>query len=359
MNVKANIKPMVPYTPGKSRAGAIKLSSNENPAGASARAIEALSNIGKHLQVYPDATAEPLRSSLADMLSLDRSRVIVGNGSDELMTMIPAAYMEAGENSVSGQYTFSQYEFSTRLYGGEYRAAPMPELRFDTEAILSRCDDRTRIVWLCSPNNPTGTLLTEPEIRSVLEHVSRDTLVVLDEAYADYVRPDDRVDSRALVDEYPNFLVLRTFSKVHGLAALRVGYGFGDESVVAGLTRVKQPFNVNAAGILAADASLSDQAFYRESVRSNENGRTRLCEFFARNDLRYTESHANFVSVELPVDAKPFAEAMLREGVAVRPLDSFGLPRHIRVTVGTEEQLSEFFTTFTTVLSRHTSSLVS
>ena len=193
----------------------------------------------------------------------------------------------------------------------------------------------------------------------MLEHVSGETLVVLDEAYVDYVAPENRVDSRSLVDKYPNLLVLRTFSKIYGLAALRVGYGFGSESVISGLTRVKQPFNVNAAAITAADASLSDDTFYYDSVRTNENGRKRLYEFFAQNGLEYTESHANFVTVELPVDAKPFADAMLREGVAVRPLDSFGLSRRIRVTVGTEEQLSEFFNTFNTVLSYQASASVS
>ncbi len=355
MKVKANIEPMVPYTPGKSRPGAIKLSSNENPAGASPRATEALSGLGGRLQVYPDAGAEPLRSSLARMLSLDRVRIIVGNGSDELMTMIPAAFLEAGENTVSGEFTFSQYEFATRLYNGEYRAAPMPDLRFDVEAILSRCDTATRIIWLCSPNNPTGTILSEADVRNVLDRVSGDTLVVLDEAYIDYVPHEQRVDSRTLVDTYPNLLVLRTFSKIYGLAALRVGYGFGSEQVVSGLTRVKQPFNVNAGAIAAADASLSDEAFYRNSVEANAAGRQKLCNFFAEQGLSFIESSANFVSVALPVEAGPFAEAMLEKGVAVRPLDSFGLSRRLRVTVGTGEQLSQFFDTFRAVLSEQSS----
>ncbi len=359
MKVKPNIEPMVPYTPGKSRAGAIKLSSNENPAGASPNAIRALSGLGERFQVYPDAGAEPLRTTLAGTLSLDRTRVIVGNGSDELMTMIPAAFLEAGENSVSGEYTFSQYEFATRLFSGEYRAAAMPDLRFDVQAILSRCDTATRIVWLCSPNNPTGTLLSEREIRTVLDRVSPETLVVLDEAYVDYVKPEDRVDSRALVDEYPNLLVLRTFSKIYGLAALRVGYAIGSETVISGLTRVKQPFNVNTAAVVAADAALSDRSFYENSVVANEAGRRQLYEFFVRHELVCIQSHANFVTVELPVEAKAFAEAMLENGVAVRPLASFGLPRHLRVTVGTEAQLSRFFSTFKAILSQQSSRRVS
>ncbi|MFW6368939.1 MAG: histidinol-phosphate transaminase [Spirochaetota bacterium] len=349
MRLKANVEPIPAYSPGKSRPGAIKLSSNENPLGPSPAAIEAITGAAAHVHVYPDALGRPLLDTLADRLGLDSDRLIIGNGSDELMALACAAYLNAGENTVSAEHTFSQYEFATRLYAGEYRPAPMNNLTFHIDAILEATDERTRIIWLCNPNNPTGTMIPEAQVRRVLELVGRDTLVVVDEAYSDYVDSPDFPDSRSLVDEFPNLLVLRTFSKVYGLAALRVGYGFGSSEVVSGLRRVKQPFNSNAIALAAADAALSDTGFRKQSLELNRTQRDRMSEFFRQHKLPYIESQANFVTVDPGIPAKRFFELMLSEGVAVRPLDSFALPNMARITVGTEEQVDRLFEAFSAV----------
>lgn len=350
MKLKANIEPMIPYTPGRSRRGALKLSSNENPLGPSPVAIEAIREAASGVHIYPDPLATPLRERLSGELAVAAERIIIGNGSDELMTLICAAYVEPGTNTVSAQHTFSQYEFATRLYAGEFRAAAMPGLRFDVSEILKKVDAQTRVVWLCNPNNPTGTVLDTGEITRVLEAVPESTLVVLDEAYVNYVERAGFPDSRQLIDGYPNLIALRTFSKIYGLAALRVGYGMAGEEIVRDLRRVKQPFNVSSPGIAAATAALDDRDFYEHSRKINREQKRRLESEFDRLGLRHLPSETNFIAVEIPGESKHFAEKVLDNGVAVRPLSSFGLDRWLRITVGSEEQIDRFLDAFTPVL---------
>lgn len=355
MNVKPNIEPMIPYTPGKRAPGGIKLSSNENPLGPSPAAIEALRAAAGSMHVYPDPLSEPLLRRLADSLELDSSRLIIGNGSDELMVLACAAYLDRGQKSISARHTFSQYEYATRLFSAEYRPVPMRNHRFDTDAIVSAADADTRVVWLCNPNNPTGTVMPPSEIDRLLRSLDPATLVILDEAYHDYADDDDsRLDARSLVDRYPNLLVLRTFSKIYGLAALRVGYGFGSAGLIEGIRRVKQPFNVNGAAIAAAHEALGDRTHYDRSLEANRAGKHRLYDRFTALGLEFFETQANFVTTRLPCDASSVAARMLDEGVAVRPLASFGLPDWIRVTVGTSEQLDRFFELFEPALERAT-----
>ncbi len=346
MRVKPNIEPMIPYTPGRRAPGGIKLSSNENPLGPAPAAIEALRRTADSIHIYPDQLGEPLLRAISDTLEIDRARLIIGNGSDELMVLACAAYLDRDENAVSARHTFSQYEYATRLFCAEYRPVPMRDYRFDADAILSAVDQETRVVWLCNPNNPTGTVMPPAEVERILRSLDRTTLVILDEAYHDYMDDDDaRLDTRSLVDHYPNLLALRTFSKIYGLAALRVGYGFGSTELIEGLRRVKQPFNVNGAAIAAAHAALGDHKHHAHSLEANREGKRRLYDGLSALDLEYLETQANFVTVRLPADATPIAARMLDDGVAVRPLASFGLPEWIRVTVGTSGQLDRFFET--------------
>ncbi len=353
MKIKPNIEPMKPYTPGKRAPGGIKLSSNENPLGPSPAAIDALRAASESIHIYPDQLGEPLLQRLADTLELDPSRLIIGNGSDELMVLACAAYLDRGENSICARHTFSQYEYATRLFSAEYRPVSMRDYRFDADAIVSAVDESTRVVWLCNPNNPTGTAMPPAEIDRILRSLDPAILVILDEAYHDYVDDDElRLETRRLVDRYPNLLALRTFSKIYGLAALRVGYGFGSAEVIEGMRRVKQPFNVNGPAIAAAHAALGDRGHYERSLEVNCTGKRRLYERFAALDVEYLETQANFVTIRLPFNATPFAAQMLDEGVAVRPLASFGLPDWVRVTVGTNEQLGRFFEAFEPALER-------
>lgn len=340
MKVRPAIADISPYIPGTTRGSAIKLSSNENPFGPSSRVVEALAAIGPRLQVYPDPGAIELRSLLATRHSIRPEQIIVGNGSDEIMQIIAGTFLNNGEATLSSAHTFSQYKSVTQVFGGRYLETDMTDGHFDAHALASAAaNDAPRIVWLCNPNNPTGTILSEADVRRVLEASSPDTLVVLDEAYADYTNAPDFPDSRSLIDEYPNLVVLRTFSKLFALAALRIGYGFGNEDLIRQLYTIKQPFNVNTAAQTAACAALADTEHIRSSIQRNAEGRERMYAAFDRLGLAYYRSHGNFVAVRTPALAADIASSMMDAGVAVRPLASFGMPDWIRITVGTHEHV--------------------
>ncbi len=340
MTLRPCIADIQPYIPGTTRGNAVKLSSNENPFGASPRVHKALSALGESLHIYPDPGATALRSLLAERHSIRPGQIIVGNGSDEIMQIIAGTFLNPGESSLSSEHTFSQYRSVTQVFAGAYHEAPMSDGRFDANAIIESIRQTSpRIVWLCNPNNPTGTILTHPEVVSVLDACSRDTLVVLDEAYADYADDPAFPDSRALIDSYPNLVVLRTFSKLFALAALRIGYGFGNEDLIRQLYTIKQPFNVNAAAQTAACVALQDASHIQTSIEQNRFGRDRMYAMFDSLGLSYYRSQGNFVAVQLPAPAADVAARMLDSGVAVRPLASFGLPQWLRITVGTNEHI--------------------
>ncbi|MFW6253152.1 MAG: histidinol-phosphate transaminase [bacterium] len=338
MKVRPAIADIAPYIPGTTRGSAVKLSSNENPFGPSPRVVEALGSLASRVHVYPDPGANELRSLLATRHSIRPEQIIVGNGSDEIMQIIAGTFLNSGETTLSSEHTFSQYKSVTQLFGGLYRETDMTDGRFDARALADAArNDAPRIIWLCNPNNPTGTILSHEDVRRVLAASSSETVVVLDEAYADYADSPDFPDSRALIDEYPNLVVLRTFSKLFALAALRVGYGFGHEDLIRRLYTIKQPFNVNTAAQTAACAALGDTEHIRSSIQRNAEGRERMYTAFDRLGLAYYRSHGNFVAVHTPAPAVDIASSMMDAGVAVRALTSFGMPDWIRITVGTQD----------------------
>ncbi|TVQ37810.1 MAG: histidinol-phosphate transaminase [Spirochaetaceae bacterium] len=332
------------YVPGERRAGVLKLSSNENPLGPSPRAIEQLRSSAAEAHIYPDGAARQLRERLARQLSVPADQVITGNGSDELMVYAAAAYLNPGDIAVIARHTFSVYAFATNLFDGRVITTEMPHGRHDPDAFVAtlRAQPRTRLLFVCNPNNPTGTCLSRGELEHILDQTPAETLVILDEAYCEYMDPSDASDGPALIRRYPNLLVLRTFSKIYGLAGLRVGYGMAQREIIRTLNKVKLPFNTSLVAQAAAAAALDDDGFVRRSLETNLSGRGRLYGELERRGLTYYRTQANFICINVRSDARAFAEQMAANGVTIRPLTSFGLDDCIRVTIGTGQQIDAF-----------------
>ncbi|MFW5689743.1 MAG: histidinol-phosphate transaminase, partial [Spirochaetota bacterium] len=299
MKTRAFLNDLEPYVPGTRIKDGIKLSSNENALGPSPLALEAIPRITGDIHRYPDGAMRTLREAIAARWGVSDEMVICGNGSDEIMVMIAGALIEPGTNAVTGAHTFSQYAFATRIFGGEVRTSAMPDGRFDLESILEQTDAQTRVVWLCSPNNPTGAILTHRELEGFLERLSPEVLVVIDEAYGEYAEADEYHDSIALIGRFPNLIRLRTFSKIYGLAALRVGYGIARPEVITAVGHLRQPFNVGTVAQSAATAALGDEAFVRRSLENNRVEKRRLCEVLDRIGTPYLASEANFVCADV------------------------------------------------------------
>ncbi|MCF7928267.1 MAG: histidinol-phosphate transaminase [Spirochaetales bacterium] len=344
MKTRKALDRMVPYSAGVKQPGAIKLSSNENVLGPSPAAVKAVQAQIDQLHFYPDGGAADFRAALARHLSLEPDRLIFGNGSDELMVMAAGAFLNPGETSIIGEHSFSEYRFATRLFDGELSSVPMNEGAFDLEGMVNAVNGRTRMIFLTNPNNPTGRYIGEAELRSFLDRIAEwpEILCVLDEAYYDFADSEDFPDSRRLIDDYPNLLVLRTFSKLYGLAGLRIGYGMAGTPIIAAMEKTRQPFNLNSLAQAAGAAALDDRDFVERSRTLVGAGRRQLTEGLRGLGLTVYPSQANFLCFDTERDARRIFEELAKEGVTIRPLASFGMDSWIRVTVGTREQ-NEFF----------------
>jgi len=338
MDLREDLRDLKPYAPGKLKPGALKLASNENPLGPSPKALEAIAGSVATGHLYPDGAAVVLRNALSSTLGVAADHILVGNGSDEILTLVAAAYIRPGDNAVTADVTFSEYNFAVRLYGGTMKFAPLKEGAFDLDAVADRIDERTRMVFLCNPNNPTGGYFSASALEGFLARVPASVLVVLDEAYFHYVEAADYPDSMKLLPLHPNLLVTRTFSKVYGLAALRVGFAVAAPEIIGHLAVVKQPFNVGTLGQVAAHAALDDESFVDRSRTVNREGLKFWARALARLKLFSYPTQANFFAVKVNRDAQAVFAAMADAGVTIRPLTSFGLTDWIRITVGTQEQ---------------------
>ena len=337
MKLREDLADLPPYAAGKLKPGAIKLASNENPWGPSPLALEAIKAHLDRSHIYPDGGAQALKSALATHWNLSESQFTVGNGSDEVLSLLAGAYIRPSDNALIANHTFSEYQFSVRLFGGTLKKVPLTDYTFDLEAFSQAVDDKTRMVFLCNPNNPTGTYFRHEALERFLKKLSPEVLVVLDEAYAHYADAPDFPRSKQLLAQFPNLVVLRTFSKVYGLAALRVGYAVSSPAIARDLSVVRQPFNVGSLSQAAAQAALGDEEFLRHSLETNRSERDRLTRELGRS-LRVLPSQANFVAVHVKTDAAVVFQALAEAGVTIRPLASFGLPDWVRITVGTPEQ---------------------
>ena len=336
MEMRENLKSLVAYKPGVLKEGALKLSSNENRLGASPKAIEAISQSLKSVSIYPDGSCRLLKEALAEKLGYKKENFIIGNGSDELMAMIAATYLSKGDRTIVSECTFSEYTFATVLYSGEVQKVPLKEGTYDTQKVLKAIDEKTKIIYCCNPNNPTGTYISHGSLDNMLEKVPKETLFVLDEAYGDYSDAPDFPDAKKLLTKYSNLMVLRTFSKIYGLAAMRIGYGIAREEVINQVLVTKQPFNVNTPAQMGAIVALNDDEFYEKSRAMNRQGKKFLYGELDRLGLTYYRSQANFICIGVKRDEQKLFRDIMGQGITIRPLTSFGLAEWIRVTIGSE-----------------------
>lgn len=316
----------------------IKLASNENPFGSSQAVQAAIVEECSNLAIYPDGAATNVRQALAEHYGLSIEQIIMGNGSDEIVQQITRTYLEPGTNSVMASPSFSMYKINVVIEGAEAREVPLADGVHDLEAMLAQIDNETRVVWVCNPNNPSGTYVNQTELESFLDRVPKHVLVVLDEAYYEYVVAEDYPESVPLLTRYPNLIILRTFSKIYGLAALRVGYGLSSTEIVNKLNHVREPFNTSRVAQAAAIAALKDQAFVKECKQKNREGLEQFYAAFDRLGLFYYPSQANFILVDLNMPGNQVFEHLLRQGIIVRSGEALGFPTFIRITVGTAEQ---------------------
>ncbi len=361
MITREALKKLTPYVPGRDVAGGVKLSSNENPRGPSAAVRDAIVAAAGHLNRYPDSDMRALREAISAHWRVSPEMVIVGNGSDEILQLLAAAFVEPGTTTVTAEHTFSEYSFATLLFDGEVLRAPMTDLRFDLTAIANMITDTTRMVFLCNPNNPTGTVFSREELLRFMDRVPPEVVVVIDEAYGEYAETGEEraqieqsvsfSDSLPLVDGHPNLIRLRTFSKVYGLAGLRVGYGIANPSLISRLYQVRQPFNVGSLSQIAAVTALQDQEYVAHSARETAKGRGRLYSLLDTLSIPFVPSWANFVCADFGPRAAAVVEALTERGFSVRPLSSFGLPTYLRISVGLAEEMDRFSHALTEVLA--------
>ncbi|MEJ8544853.1 histidinol-phosphate transaminase [Brevibacillus borstelensis] len=316
----------------------IKLASNENPYGCSPKAKEAIAAQLDSLALYPDGASLQLRWDLADFLGVKPEQLMFGNGSDEIVLMISRAYLEPGTNTVMATPTFSQYRSNAIVEGAELIEVPLKEGVHDLEAMAAAINDQTKVVWVCNPNNPSGTIVGTTELEAFLKKVPKEVLVVMDEAYYEYVVDEAYPQTIPLLAQYPNLIILRTFSKIYGLATLRVGYGIASEEIISHLDHVREPFNTSSLGQAAARAALKDQEFVNECSRRNREGLKQLTDRFDEWGLSYYPSQTNFVLVNLNLDSDEVFKKLLQQGIIVRSGRALGFPGYQRITVGTTEQ---------------------
>ncbi len=324
---------------GLDPASVIKLASNENPLGPSPLGLEAARRSLASLHLYPDSGCTFLRERLAREWGLAPGNFVVGNGSNEVMILLAQAFLRPGDEVVFGSQAFVVYKLATLLMGATPIEVPMPGFRHDLAAMRAAVTPRTRIVFLASPNNPTGGSDRPEDILALARALPETAIFCLDEAYAEYL--DATADLRPLLREGRKVVVTRTFSKLYGLAGLRVGYLVGSEEVCGLLNRVRQPFNVNLPALAAAQAALDDRDFLARARKVNAEGLAQLSEGFARLGLRHIPGEANFLAFEIP-DAGAVFQRLQREGIIVRPLRGYGMPDWLRVTVGLPEQNARF-----------------
>jgi len=359
--MRACLDKIKPYVPGKpveeverelGLKNVIKLASNENPLGASPLAITAMQENAPKMNIYPDGNCYYLKYALAKKFNLSPEQLIFGNGSDEILSFLTMVYVQEGEEAVMVAPSFSEYDFAMRLMGGTPRQVPLvgEDFNYDFKAIFDAINEKTRLVFICSPNNPTGSIVRKKELDLFIEKLPDHILLVLDQAYIEYVDDDQHPTGLDYVEQGQPVILLRTFSKIYGLAGLRIGYGIAPEEIIRDLNRVREPFNVNAMAQKAALAALDDDQHLEQSRNQVVKSRRYFEEELARLGLKPVPDQANFCFLDIKVDSKEAFQALMKKGVIVRTGDIFGFPSYIRVTYGTDEQNRRFIEALKEVL---------
>ena len=347
------VQALSPYQPGKpiselarelglNPADIIKLASNENPLGPSKKAIAAVQNALTDLCLYPDGNGFDLKQKLSERLGVGADQITLGNGSNDVLEVIARCFADTRSEVVFSQYAFAVYPIVTQAIGAKAVAVPSKDWGHDLDAMAAAVTERTRLIFVANPNNPTGTVHDAGAIEAFLGKIPEGVLVVLDEAYCEYMTGEKDPDGVELLSRFPNLIVCRTFSKAWGLAALRVGYSVSSPAIADVLNRVRQPFNVSSVALAAATAVLDDEDYLQRSRETNSAGLKQLEEAFDQMGLRYIPSSGNFVAVEVGPQAMGVYQALLAHGVIVRPVAGYGMPEHLRVSVGLPAQNEHF-----------------
>ena len=356
-----HVRAIAPYQPGKpiselarelglNEADIVKLASNENPLGPSPLALAAAQDVLADMALYPDGAGFALKAKLSAKLGVAANQIVLGNGSNDVLDMAARAFLTAGTSSVYSQYAFAVYPIATQTAGATGFSVAAKAYGHDLAAMRAAIRDDTRVLWIANPNNPTGTFLPWADIEAFLETVPPHVLVVLDEAYGEYLPPAERCDTAAWLARFPNLLISRTFSKAYGLAGLRVGYGLGHVDVIDLLNRVRHPFNVNAPALAAAEAALDDAEFLERSYALNAAGMAQLLAGLTGMGVETVPSKGNFLLAKVG-DATRINAELLQRGVIVRPVGNYGLPAFLRVSVGLAGQNVRFLDALSEVLA--------
>jgi histidinol-phosphate aminotransferase len=354
------VKGLTPYQPGKPISelerelgvtNIVKLASNENPLGPSPKALQAITSLLNELHLYPDGGGFELKAALSRRLGVPPAQITLGNGSNDVLDIIGRAFLGPGTAAVFSQHAFAVYPIVTQAVGAESRVAEARYYGHDLAAMAELVDEAVKVVFIANPNNPTGTRLGKAELYEFLQAVAPRCIVVVDEAYIEYTDEPDFPNALDWLAEFENLVVTRTFSKAYGLSGLRVGYALSSPAVADLLNRVRQPFNVNSLALAAATAALGDTDHLARTRSLNQRGMAQLTASFEARGLAYIPSAGNFVTVDVGQPAGPVYQALLREGVIVRPVGNYGMPHHLRVTIGTEAENQMFLDALDRVLA--------
>ncbi len=345
-----NVRAISPYLPGKPITQLaremgipveriVKLASNENPLGMSPKAKAAMEKAIATLERYPDDF--DLKHALSGHSGLAMEHIVLGNGSNDVLDLIARVFLAPGRSAIFSQHAFAVYPLASLSAGAELIAVPAKDFGHDLEAMRDAIRPDTRLIWIANPNNPTGTFLPYPQLKTFMQAVPGDVIVVLDEAYNEYIPPTERANTTAWLAEFPNLVITRTFSKIYGLAGLRIGYALASAEIADLMNRVRQPFNCNNLALAAATAALDDHEFVARSYALNRAGMEQILAGLKRFGFSHIPSHGNFITFKVG-DAASLNQKLLQQGVIVRPIGGYGMPEWLRVTIGTEAENQRF-----------------
>ncbi len=339
---------------GLDEAKIIKLASNENPLGVPESARQAILKATADIGRYPDANGFDLKAALSAKYAVPQEWITLGNGSNDILELAAHAFVQPGHSAIYAEYAFVVYALATQAVGGRAIVVPARNFGHDLDAMLNAIDADTKLIFIANPNNPTGTFIPAAEIEAFLRKVPSHIVVVLDEAYNEFLAPPLQYESTAWIRQFPNLLVSRTFSKAYGLAGLRIGFGIAQPDITGLLNRIRQPFNVNSLAQAAAVAALNDDVFLRTSAKLNAEGYIQLTEAFEEMNLEYIPSFGNFVMVKVGADNDAGARVnleLLKRGIIVRPVANYGLPQWLRISIGLEQENAAFLAALKNMLA--------
>lgn len=330
-----------------------KLASNENILGPAPPVIDYIQNNAKDINYYPDSDCRELRKSLSSRYNISADSIIIGNGTDQIIEMVCDCFINGNSNVVISDPTFLIYEKSTLKCGGEVIKVPLKNFRQDVESLVNAINEQTKIIFLTNPHNPTGTNISRDEFEYVIENVDKDILIVVDEAYWEYIPEVERIDAITYLDKNPNLIILRTFSKIYGLAGLRVGYGISSYEVISVLNKIRLPFNVNSIAQKAAVVALENERYIEEVRDEIQKEKKKFYNAFKRMGIEYVNSYSNFILVKIGEKSKNIVEELLKNGFIIRPGEDLGLAGYARITISVPEVNDKFLDIFTKIYSNY------